>query len=1431
MSNPFQPTAVLTSARTSQVPKIPLRYALIVPFVLLIVGATGLVGYLSWRNGQRAVNQIVNQLNHEISDRIRQKLSSYLSSPVLINQTNADLIGSGILNGQDTTTLSQHFWRQINLSDAALYLYFGDTQGQYTGSERFSNGSIGVAFTGGEAQSDVLTYQTDVQGNPTELIRTDGNYDPRTRTWYLKAVETGQSVWSEIYPDFASPNRLGMTFAQPVYNAAGELQGVVAIDYLIDEVNEFLRSVRISPSGQSFIIERSGLLVGSSSPNSSILDARNQQRLSALQSEDLLTRLTTQYLNEHFGNLNQITTNQQLSFSLNGERQFVRITPFSDEYGLDWLIVTAIPESDFTTQIDDNVRTTLLLSIGTLTGAIVFGLLLARWILRPIQRLSQASRALANGEWNSTLQNNSPITELHILHQSFGQTAEQLQQALQNSETKLNHLLNSAIAAITSKRIYPNGDWEYEYWSGNCEVLFGYTAQELMTNKMLWRSRVHPDDLSRAIIEGERAYKEIAYYAEEYRFYHKDGSLRWMLGHITSRQKGDYWLITAINIDITDRKRVEEELRQSQTRLQNLATAAPVNVYSMVQHPNGSIEFEYINRVAEDFHEISLEEFVKNPADYVIGQMHPADREGYFTAAAHSAETLQPFKYEWRIIPASGKLKWLQARSQPERRENGDLCWHGVVLDVTDRKLADEELRQSEAALRRAQQVAHVGSWELDIHTEQVTWSEESFHIFGLDPTQPEPTLSEFYALIHPDDLPELQRSIKHTIETKAPYKVEFRSLLPDGSMRQVEARGETIVNEQGEVIRLIGTNLDITDRKQIEENIRQSEATKNQILKTIPDLIVWMTSDGTCIDLIDGSNITTFIPRSVAVGKNLFDYMPADLAQERMNAIQQALYTGDVQVYEQKITNDGITCYEEVRVVAIDADKVLTIIRDITDRKQAEAALEAQRAFLRQVIDVIPSPVFVKDAEGRFIIANQALAAIHNLTVDEMLGKREIDFNPQFTSALMEQYLAENREIMASRQLRQNAPHVLTLPSGEQRWYQSYLSPFVDAHEQVQGIVGNSVDITDLKQIEETLRQQNQALRESEARFRSAFQDAPIGMALIGLDNHWLRVNPRLCDMLGYSEAELRSMNATALVHPEDVEKLQHSVEQVLSNENYSAQVELRYQCHSGRMAWGLMSVSLVRDAQKQPLYYVAQVQDITERQAIDRMKNEFISIVSHELRTPLTAIRGFLGLIDTGIYDAKPEKAKRMIKHALTNSDRLVRLVNDILDLERLDSGRIQLVMEVCDAAELIRQAVEGVQSIADGALVNLTILPTTAQVWVAPDSILQTLTNLLSNAIKFSPPHSTITISAQPQTDSVLFQVKDQGRGIPADKIESIFGRFQQVDVSDARQKGGTGLGLAICQSIVQQHGGNIWAESTLGEGSTFCFTLPSPSQSMN
>ena len=237
-----------------------------------------------------------------------------------------------------------------------------------------------------------------------------------------------------------------------------------------------------------------------------------------------------------------------------------------------------------------------------------------------------------------------------------------------------------------------------------------------------------------------------------------------------------------------------------------------------------------------------------------------------------------------------------------------------------------------------------------------------------------------------------------------------------------------------------------------------------------------------------------------------------------------------------------------------------------------------------------------------------------------------------------------------------------------------------------------------------------------------------------------------------------------------------------------------------------------------------VLSFRDISQRYALDRMKDEFVSTVSHELRTPLTSIRGALGLLSSGMLGAINEKAANLLRIALSNSERLVRLINDILDLERTQSGREPLAFRPVQLGEIVRQAIDGMQPVADEAGVLLIHDKTQVEIIADADRLLQVITNLLSNAVKFSPQNSAISVMLRSGASGVTLSVIDQGRGIPADKLEAIFGRFQQVDASDSRQKGGSGLGLAICRAIVLQHTGRIWAERNPVRGSTFRVFLP-------
>ncbi|MBW3585379.1 MAG: PAS domain S-box protein [Cyanobacteria bacterium 0813] len=446
-------------------------------------------------------------------------------------------------------------------------------------------------------------------------------------------------------------------------------------------------------------------------------------------------------------------------------------------------------------------------------------------------------------------------------------------------------------------------------------------------------------------------------------------------------------------------------------------------------------------------------------------------------------------------------------------------------------------------------------------------------------------------------------------------------------------------------------------------------------------------------------------------------------------------------------------------------------------------------------------------------------------------------------------------------------------------------ISPIKDATGAVTGVSTISRDISDSKRVEkafEQLRHQTEMILFS----------AGEGICGLNKDAKVTFVNPAAVRMAGCESKELIDRPVYESLHRSQKE-CSKAIEQLSPATDINSGSELVAHCaahQAGKLLPNRVSSQILatledgearrvtdevfwrRDGSSFPVEYVVApmreegeiigavvtFKDITDRLAVERMKDEFISVVSHELRTPMTSIHGALGLLNSGLLDVYPQKAKRMLEIAVTNTERLVRLVNDILDLERMESSYSTAIKQTCNVAELMLQAADEMQGMAQQAGVTLSVRPVGAQLQAVPDRLIQALTNLLSNAIKFSPSGATVWLTGElthnpdwtekaglnsvpsasflspepaahphlpvPSSSYIVMAVKDQGRGIPADKLEMVFERFQQVDASDSRQKGGTGLGLAICRSIVQQHRGRMWVESVLGEGSTFFLSLP-------
>ncbi len=639
------------------------------------------------------------------------------------------------------------------------------------------------------------------------------------------------------------------------------------------------------------------------------------------------------------------------------------------------------------------------------------------------------------------------------------------------------------------------------------------------------------------------------------------------------------------------------------------------------------------------------------------------------------------------------------------------------------------ELRKINQQLTLALSATKMGFWDWDLLLNHIIWSKEHEQLFGLEPGTFNGSYEFFAACIHPEDILDLNNSIHQARTQRTDYYHECRVVWPDGSIHWIEGRGKFFYSEEGEAVRMVGTVMEISDRKARELQLRLLE-----------------------------SVVTT--------------------------------------------TNDAVL---------------------ITEAEQIDE----------------PGP--------RIIYVNPAFTRMSGYTLEEVVGK---------TPRILQGEKTERASLDRIRTALKNwQPLRIDLinyrKDGTEFWSELSIVPIADQTGWFTHWVAVQRDISDRKIAEKSLKKLNEQLeirvfqrtkelersqaelRQSEALFRSLSESSPVGIFRIDAHGKFIYTNPRCQAIGGFTSEEALGDGWMQFVHPEDI-KVFLSLWSAPKSFDREFSSEFRHIHRNGTLRFCRVKTAPIFSALGLLIGHVGTVADITESRAIEKMKNEFISIVSHELRTPLASIRGSLGLLAAGVLENQPETAKQMLEIASNDTQRLVRLVNDILDLERLDSSQVTLAKQWCDGADLIRQSVKSVQSLLDENNINLSIVSGSVQLWAEPDRIIQMLVNLLSNAIKFSPTESTVTISVEDLGDSlrdsyasrVLFEVKDRGRGIPADKLENIFGRFQQVDASDSRQKGGTGLGLAICRSIVQQHGGRIWVESVVGEGSSFYFTLPAP-----
>jgi HAMP domain-containing protein len=374
------------SAIPRHIPTISIRYALPGVMTILITVAVLLTGLLAFRSGQDSVRILAHAISGEATTRIQDHVFEFLKTAALVDNLNLGAVQSGNLNLDNHEQLREYFFKQVKLSSAVPYAYYGAENGDFLGVDSNFGGSKPVfKIRDSKTAPDRVTYDLDDQGNPTKEIARAA-YDPRTRPWYQAAVAAKGITWGQVYTS-AAASLLVLSPATPVYDSTGKLKGVLSIDITLAEFTDFLRQLTISPNGKAFIIERNGDMVATSSkelPFTVNKSTGEQLRLKATDSTEPFIRSISNAIVAKYGSFDKIQQPEQFILDLNNDQQFVQVSPIKDSRGLDWLIVVAIPGSDFMESVYQNARTTAITGGIVLLVAVLLGYALASWIIRPV---------------------------------------------------------------------------------------------------------------------------------------------------------------------------------------------------------------------------------------------------------------------------------------------------------------------------------------------------------------------------------------------------------------------------------------------------------------------------------------------------------------------------------------------------------------------------------------------------------------------------------------------------------------------------------------------------------------------------------------------------------------------------------------------------------------------------------------------------------------------------------------------------------------------------------------------------------------------------------------------------------------------------------------------------------------------------------------
>lgn len=908
---------------------------------------------------------------------------------------------------------------------------------------------------------------------------------------------------------------------------------------------------------------------------------------------------------------------------------------------------------------------------------------------------------------------------------------------------------------------------------------------------------------------------------KELKFHNRAGRPVWLsltLVRVEEGQAPPYIIVYAL--DITDRK-IADQLTVDSRDLYDLFIKDDQSMISFAQ-PDGILSF--VSPSSQKLIGYESEEMIgRNRLEFY----HPEDAAGL----EQSEELLRNDTYTRRLRHKDGHYIWFETSFHAIRNEQNEITRiMGIGRNVTSRK-------QNEEALAAAQRVARIGSWSWDLIKRKLSFSEELRRMLNYSVGSADVDYQTYIDLVHPEDLDYLYENVEAALDKGTSGEVTYRLVLPDQTVLAVNIQWDVIYSPDGQPLQAIGMMQDITERQQMEQQLRESERNYRLMSENSLDLIS-RHAIGNSVFLYcspASRSLLGYEPEEM-VGTSAYDYLhPDDLNRIRaMMAQSEAVRFIPPTSYRYRHKNGNYVWFEtNSRYIFDEQGQIVEIIavgRDITERKQFESRLQESEQRYKSLFEYNPSAVYSLNLQGNYVTANANLEKLTGYSMEELIGN-------YYGSLVHEKDIEQTNHHFskACRGVPQSYDLTLIHKAGHLVEINTTNIPII-VDEEVVGVYGISRDITERIRYTEQIEK----LSNDYTLILNAVSEGIFGLDTEGKVSF---INPAGAHMLGFAYGEIMGRPYLGHIQQTALDGIYSRPEEsplmraVRSGESYSS---------NDAVLWRKDGSSFLAEYQVTPLFdkgerigAVVVFRDITDEQEIirakesaekaDQAKSEFLAIMSHELRTPMN---GIMGMTDLLAETELNEEQRGYVNIISESSASLLYILNEILDFSKIEAGKMTLVHEPLSLESVMESVTELFLPRAREKNIGLScrMAPDVPELIMGDAARLrQVLVNLVSNAVKFTETgHVSIAVRTEYCPNghklTLRFNVQDTGIGIPPEKQSQLFQSFSQLHPAINRKYGGTGLGLSICKQLVELMGGAISVDSKEGEGSDFYFTLP-------